>query len=128
MDRKGLLLPETESFLANVFWDFIEPRKPKWIPKWITMQGLLVFIRTVDNLILHKMPENLKKIFIPFIDAAMAGKVEEVRRLSTDVIVSFVDWKGVSKDNQLYVYDSVTRLVVSLTLAFVDKYENKQAA
>jgi len=128
MDRKGLLLPETEVFLSKVFWDFIEPRKPKWLPKWITMQGILLFIKTIDNLILHRMPANLKAIFIPFIDAAMASKVEEVRRLFTDVVAGLVDWKGVSKDSQLYVYDSATRLITSLTLLFVEKYENKQAA
>ena len=126
MDRKGLLLPDYEVFLSDAAYDFIEDKKPKWMPKWFTKNVLLQLIRQFDNLILDRMPEKLKATFIPFLDAAVKGKLEEMRRLSTDVIADLVDWKGVTKDTQLYVYDSGTRFIVSLAMAFAEKRESKR--
>jgi hypothetical protein len=73
------------------------------------------------------MPAKLKATFIPFVDAAFKGKIEEMRRLFTDVIAGLVDWRGVSKDTQLYVYDSGTRLITSVTMAFAEKIASKKA-
>jgi hypothetical protein len=124
MNRKGLLLPEYEEFISEAIWDLVKDSKPKWLPKWVSMKGILLVVRSIDNLILDRMPQNLKSTFIPFIDAAFKGKVEEMRRLATDVIAGLIDWKGVTKDTQLYVYDSGTRFIVSVTMAFAEKRKN----
>jgi hypothetical protein len=125
--RKGILLPEYEVFISEAVWDLVKDHKPKWLPKWISMQGVNLVVKSIDNLILDKMPAKLKATFIPFVDAAFKGKIEEMRRLFTDVIAGLVDWRGVSKDTQLYVYDSGTRLITSVTMAFAEKIASKKA-
>ena len=126
MNRKGILLPEHETNLGQAFWEFVKDRLPKWMPKFISLPVLVQVIRTIDNLILNRMPGHLKAIFIPFIDAAFAGRVEEMRRLATDVFAGLVDWKGVSKDTQLYLYDSGTRFVLALAMSAAEKIESRR--
>ena len=126
MNRKGILLPEHESNLGNAGFDFIKEKLPKLLPKFVTVFVFVQIIRTIDNLILHRMPETLKKVFITFIDAAFAGRVEEMRRLATDVFAGLVDWKGVSKDTQLYLYDSGTRFVLALAMSAAEKIESRR--
>ena len=126
MDRKGILLPSHESNLGNAFWDFIKDKLPKRFPKFFTLPVLIGIIRTIDNMILNRMPDHLKAVMIPFIDAAFAGRVEEMRRLATDVFAGLVDWKGVSKDTQLYLYDSGTRFVLALAMSAAEKIESRR--
>ena len=126
MERKGILLPQHETHLGNAGFDFVKEKLPKLLPKFVTVFVFVQIIRTIDNLILNRMPENLKLIFIPFIDSAFAGKVEEMRRLATDVFAGLVDWKGVSKDTQLYLYDAGTRFVMALAMSAAEKIRSRR--
>jgi hypothetical protein len=121
MDRKGILLPAHEQNLGNAGFEFVKERLPKLLPKFVTVFVFIQIVRTIDNLILHRMPDNLKTIFIPFIDAAFEGRYEEMRRQATDVFAGLVDWKGVTKDTQLYLYDSGTRFIVALAMSYAEK-------
>lgn len=126
MDRKGILLPAHETHFGNAGFEFIKEKLPRFLPKFVTVFVFIQIVKTIDNMILNRMPANLKAIFIPFIDAAFAGRVEEMRRLATDVFAGLVDWKGVTKDTQLYLYDSGTRFMMALAMSAAEKIESRK--
>ena len=121
MDRKGILLPSHENFVAEAI--LLRVKFPNKIAKWVTKPVLLRLIIMIDNIIINRASPKIKAILIPFVDAAFAGKLEEMRRLKTDLIVNFVDWKHVSPDTELYVVDSWTRVIVSHTMALAEHLE-----
>lgn len=123
MDRKGLLNEGQELFVTDVM--FHRVKWPAWMPKWFTKPILLRVVRMVDNLVLNRIKPELKVILIPFINAAMAGKIEEMRRLATDLGASQLDIKHLSKDTELAMVDSWSRVIVSHSFAYVEYRQNK---
>ena len=124
MDRKGILNEQQESFLCDVI--FAKVKFPSWMPKWFSKPVLLRAVRMIDNLVLNRIKPELKAILIPFINAAIEGRIEEMRRLATDLGASFVDIKYLSKDTELAMVDSWTRVIVSHSFAYVEWKKNKE--
>ena len=121
MDRKGLLNESQELFLTDVM--FHKVKWPAWMPKWFTKPILLRVVKMVDNLVLNRIKPELKTIIIPFINAAMDGRIEEMRRLATDLGAAHIDIKYLSKDTELAMVDSWTRVIVSHSFAYVEYRE-----
>lgn len=126
MDRKGLLNDAQENWCADVI--FHKVQFPNKIAKWVSRPVILWIIRMIDNLVLNRIKPELKAVIIPFINAGMNLKIEEMRRLATDLGAMQLDLKYVSKDTELYMVDSWTRVLVSHGLAFVEYQEGKRAA
>ena len=121
MERKGILNEQQESFLCDVI--FHKVKFPSWMPKWFTKPVLLRAIRMIDNLVLNRIKPQIKAVLIPFIDAAMQGRIEEMRRLATDLAVANIDFKNISKETELAMVDSWTRVIVSHAFGFIE-YRN----
>lgn len=125
MDRKGLLLPEYEKFIADAIFQNI--KFPNKLAKWLSAPVLLKIIQMIDNWALDRLPAQVKDKIKPFIDAAFAGKLEEMRRLAADLGANYLDLKHVTKDTELYMVDSWTRVLVSHTIAYAEYREGQKA-
>lgn len=122
-------MPEYEKFVADAIFQNI--KFPNKLAKWVSAPVLLKIIQMIDNWALNRLPEKIKRIMIPFMDAAFTGKIEEMRRLAADLGANYIDLKYVSKDTELYMVDSWTRVLVSHTMAYAEYREgqkNKLAA
>lgn len=127
MDRKGVLLPDYEKFIADAIFQKI--KFPNKLAKWLSAPVLLKIIQMLDNWALDRLPAKVKAMIIPFVDAAFNGKVDEMRRLAADIGANYLDIKHVSEDTELYMVDSWTRVLVSHTMAYAEYREGiKQAA
>ena len=127
MERKGVLLPDYEKFIADAIFQKI--KFPNKLAKWVSAPVLLKIIQMLDNWALDRLPSHVKAIVIPFVDAAFNGRIEEMRRLAADIGANYIDLKHVSKDTELYMVDSWTRVLVSHTMAYAEYREGiKQAA
>lgn len=111
MSRKGLFLPEQEDFLAEVLDNFFKFKNP--IMESFDKTFFKLLVQTADNQGLDKIPVIWKEDLIPVIDAAILLDVEEVRRLSTDLLNKKIDIPGIDEEAELMVFDSFTRFVVS---------------
>lgn len=127
MDRKGVLLPDYEKFIADAIFQNI--KFPNKLTKWLSAPVLLKIIQMLDNWALDRLPAKVKAMIIPFVDAAFNGKVDEMRRLAADIGANYLDIKHVSEDTELYMVDSWTRVLVSHTMAYAEYREGiKQVA
>lgn len=125
MDRKGVLLPDYEKFIADAIFQNI--KFPNKLAKWLSAPVILKIIQMIDNWALDRLPAHVKTIIIPFVDAAFNGRLEEMRRLAADLGASYLDLKHVSKDTELYMVDSWTRVLVSHTMAYAEYREGQKA-
>ncbi len=116
MERKGVLLPDHERFVAEAIFQKI--KFPNKIAKWVSMPVLVKIIQMIDNWVLDRLPTHVKNMVKPFVDAAFAGKIDEMRRLAADIGANYFDLKHVTRDTELYMVDSWTRVLVSHTMAY----------
>lgn len=125
MDRKGILLPEYEKFIADAI--FAKINFPNKIARWLSAPVMLKIIQMIDNWALNRIPAHIKVKIIPFVDAAFNGRLEEMRRLAADIGAGYLDIKHVSKDTELYMVDSWTRVLVSHTMALAEYNDGRKA-
>lgn len=125
MDRKGILLPEYEKFIADAI--FAKINFPNKIARWLSAPVMLKIIQMIDNWALNRIPAHIKVKIIPFVDAAFNGRLEEMRRLAADIGAGYLDIKHVSKDTELYMVDSWTRVLVSHTMALAEYNDGRKS-
>ena len=122
LTRKGVLTPQQEDFLAQIMDDFFKFKNP--IMEKFDKMFFKLMIQTVDNNGIHKLNQEWKNDIIPIIDAAMNLNVEEVRRLSTDLLNKKIDIPKLDEESELMVFDSLTRFIVASIDWYVQKNRN----
>jgi hypothetical protein len=124
-ERKGLFTPQQEDFLAKLLDEIVKFKNP-----FLEMVDGMVFkvlIQTADNQGLDKIPEEYKADLRSLIDAAMAEKWEEVRRLFTDVLVKHANFFKNAEASLLF-FDGVTKLIMSAIDWYVQKKQAENPA
>lgn len=124
MSRKGLLLPKHEDFLAEVFDNLVKFKNPILESSDRTFFKLV--IQALDNQGLDKIREDWKLDLIPIIDQAMEFKVEEVRRLATDLLNKRIDIPSLDEETELVLFDSFTRFAVAAIIWYLEKVKNEK--
>ncbi len=119
MDRKGIFKPEHEEFLAEVLDKFFVFKNP--IVEKFDKTFFKVLVQSADNQGLDRLNAEWKADIIPLIDAGMALKVEEVRRLSVDLLNKRIDIPKVDEETELMVFDAFTRFIVAAIDWYVQK-------
>lgn len=122
MNRAGLFTPQQEKFLVNALKEFIKNKNAFY--RWLITVGLKVFISGVDNFGLDRIGQNWKNDLIPVVDAAMEGRVHDVRLYVTDLLNKRIDVKFMDEAQELMLFDSLTQ---TLALA-IDFYVQKKYA
>lgn len=123
MDRKGILLPEHEAKIADAI--FAKIKWPNKIVKWVSAPALRKVIELIDNWAINRLPEHIKAMIAPFIDAAFRGSIEEVRRLAADLGASYFDHKYLSQTTEMELVDAWTRVLVTSVYAYAEGRRNK---
>ena len=124
-ERKGLLTPEHEEYLAGVL-DYFFKFKNVMMEKFDKM-GFKLIIQAGDNNGLHRINPSWKETLIPIIDAAMAGNFESVRQLTTDLLNGKINLPFADEEIELRMFDSFTRFVAAAIEFYVVKTrEQKQ--
>jgi len=118
-ERKGLLTNEQEEFLAGVLDDFFKFKNP--LMETFDKTAFKLVIQVGDNTGLDKLKDQWKEVLAPIVDAAIKLDVEEVRRLSTDALNSFIDIPTVDEETELMVFDAFTRFIVAAINWYVRK-------
>jgi len=119
LTRQGLLTTEHEEFLAKILDDFFKFKNP--IIETFDRMFFKLLIQTADNNGLDKIQEEWKNDLIPIVDAAILLKHEEVRRLTTDLLVKRIDIPKVDQETELMVFDSLTRFIAAAIDWYVQK-------
>lgn len=118
-ERKGLLTPEHEDYLAGVL-DYFFTFKNAAMEKFDKMVFKLI-IQAGDNNGLHRINPSWKETLIPIIDAAMAGDFNAVRQLTTDLLNGKIDLPFADEEIELRMFDSFTRFVAAAIEFYVVK-------
>jgi len=122
--RAGYVLtPEQEKLLAEALDEFLK-FKNSIVEKFDGPVALIV-VRGVDNRFADKVNPAWKTPLIPIIDSALAGDIEETRRLVTDLINQKIDIPGIQEDVELMMFDGFTRFAAAAVAWFL---ERKRAA
>jgi len=124
MSRKGLLLPKHEDFLAEVFDNLVKFKNP--ILESFDRTFFKLAIQALDNQGLDKIREDWKLDLILIIDQAMEFKVEEVRRLATDLLNKRIDIPSLDEETELVLFDSFTRFAVAVIIWYLEKVKNEK--
>ncbi len=119
MDRKGIFKPEHEEFLAEVLDKFFVFKNP--IIEKFDKTFFKILVQSADNQGLDRLNAEWKADIIPLVDAGMALKVEEVRRLSVDLLNKRIDIPKVDEETELMVFDAFTRFIVAAIDWYVQK-------
>ena len=122
MERKGLVTPAHEDFMAGVLDDLFKFKNP--LIEKFDKTFFKIMISTLDNQGLDRLNPEWKGDLIPLIDSAIALNVEETRRLATDLLNKRVDIPKVDEETELMVFDAFTRFIV----AAIDWYVQKKQA
>lgn len=118
-ERKGLLTPEHEEYLAGVL-DYFFKFKNSVMEKFDHLVFKLI-IQAGDNNGLHRINPSWKETLIPIIDAAMAGDFNAVRQLTTDLLNGKIDLPFADEEIELRMFDSFTRFVAAAIEFYVVK-------
>jgi len=118
-ERKGLLTPEHEEYLAGVL-DYFFKFKNSVMERFDHMVFKLI-IQAGDNNGLHRINPSWKETLIPIIDAAMAGDFNAVRQLTTDLLNGKIDLPFADEEIELRMFDSFTRFVAAAIEFYVVK-------
>ena len=118
-ERKGLLTPEHEEYLAGVL-DYFFKFKNSVMERFDHMV-LKLIIQAGDNNGLHRINPSWKETLIPIIDAAMAGDFNAVRQLTTDLLNGKIDLPFADEEIELRMFDSFTRFVAAAIEFYVVK-------
>lgn len=118
-ERKGLLTPEHEDYLAGVL-DYFFTFKNAAMEKFDKMVFKLI-IQAGDNNGLHRINPSWKETLIPIIDAAMAGDFNAVRQLTTDLLNGKIDLPFADEEIELRMFDSFTRFIAAAIEFYVVK-------
>jgi hypothetical protein len=119
MDRKGIFKPEHEEFLAEVLDKFFVFKNP--IVEKFDKTFFKILVQGADNQGLDKLHPEWKADIIPIVDAGMALRVEEVRRLSVDLLNKRIDIPKIDEETELMVFDAFTRFIVAAIDWYVQK-------
>ena len=124
MDRKGLFLPKHEEFLAEVLDNLVKFKNP--LLESFDRTFFKLAIQALDNQALDKISPDWKADLIPIIDQAMEFKVEEVRRLATDLLNKRIDIPSLDEETELVLFDSFTRFAVAAIIWYLEKVKNEK--
>jgi hypothetical protein len=118
-ERIGFLTPEQEKLLADALDEFLKFKNPI-IEKFDGPVALIV-VRGVDNRFADKVNPVWKTPLIPIIDCALAGDIEETRRLVTDLINQKIDIPCIQEDVELMMFDGFTRFAAAAVAWFLKR-------
>jgi len=119
MNRKGIFKPEHEEFLAEVLDKFFVFKNP--IVEKFDKTFFKILVQAADNQGLDRLDAEWKADIIPLVDAGMVLKVEEVRRLSVDLLNKRIDIPKLDEETELMVFDAFTRFIVAAIDWYVQK-------
>lgn len=118
-NRKGLFTPEQEDFLATVLDDFFKFKNPL-----LEQFDKIVFknlVRIGDDTGFEKISQDWKDSLVPIIDAAMLGKVEEVRKFTTDLLNEKIDIPKIDEEQELMIFDAFTKFIAAAVDYYIQK-------
>jgi hypothetical protein len=78
-------------------------------------------VRGVDNCFVDKVHTVWKTPLIPIIDSALAGDIEETRRLVTDLMNDKIDIPGIQEEVELMMFDGFTRFAAAAVAWFLER-------
>ena len=78
-------------------------------------------IGALDDYGLDKIPEQWKLDIIPIVSAAMDNEKEKVRSLTADLLNKRIDIPKMDDEQELMVFDALTRLIVSAIDYFINQ-------
>lgn len=119
MKRLGLFSPEQEDLLIEAVGQHVN-LKNKLYTK-LAKRGVRILIRGIDNFGLDKIRQEWKTDLIPILDAAILGKKETVRGLVTDLLNKRINIKKLDDEQELVLFDSLTKTVALAIDIFVQK-------
>ena len=118
-ERIGFLMPEQEKLLAQALDAFL--RFKNGAMEKVDGPVALIVIRGVDNRFGERISPAWKTPLIPIIDAALSGKEETVRQLTTDLMNRKIDIPGVDEEIELMMFDGFTRFAAAAVAWYAEK-------
>ena len=119
MNRTGLFTPKQEKFIANALKEFIKPKN--FFYKWLIKFGVKMLVKGIDNFGLDKIGQSWKNDLIPIVDAAMEGRLHDVRGYVTDLLNKRIDIKFLDDYQELMLFDSLTKTIALAIDYYVQK-------
>lgn len=119
MERIGIFTPEQEKFIIEVLRVLIKD-KNKFL-SWIKIYALKWIVKGVDNLGLDRIKNEWKNDLIPIVDAGINKEYEKVRQLVVDLLNEKIDFKGLDAEQELMLFDGLTRFLAAAIDYFVQK-------
>jgi hypothetical protein len=114
-------------FIKNWYWIYLfaeriwKSLKDNAFYRWLITVGLKVFISGIDNFGLDKIGQTWKTDLIPIVDAAMEGRVHDVRGYVTDLLNKRIDIKFLDNNQELMLFDSLTKTIALAIDYYVQK-------
>ena len=119
MERKGIFTPEQEDFIVNALKEVIKVNNPFF--NMFKGFALKMIVKGADDIGLDKIEPSWKEKLIPIVDAAMNKEYEKVRQLVVDLLNEKIDFKGLDAEQQLMLFDGLTRFLAAAIDYFVQK-------
>lgn len=119
MSRIGVFTPEQETLIIEAIGQHVKLKNKLYTR--LAKFGVKILIRGVDNFGLDKIQQKWKDELIPLIDAAIKGEKEKVRGLTTDLLNKKIDIKRLDDEQELILFDLITKSVALSIDIFVQK-------
>lgn len=119
--RKGLFTSKEQEFIATALFFWLQNKIKSRIYRLIGLKVTKMVIASLDDYGLDKIPEQWKLDVIPIVTAAMDGQKDKVRSLTADLLNKRIDVPKLDDEQELMVFDALTRLIVTAIDYFVNQ-------
>ena len=118
-ERKGILTPEQENFVAGLLDEKIKFKNP--ILESMDQMAFKAIITVVDNNLIDRIPEDWQSPLEPIIDEAIAGEWEAAASKIATFANQKIDIPGLDELSEQMIFDAITQLILGLIMGKVEQ-------
>ena len=122
-ESKGILNEKTEDLAAQLLDELVHWKSP--IMERLDKKLFKVAIKTIDNTLLEKIPEEWQNPLEPIVELALEGKWEEAGELIAKHVNDQIDIPFLDEESESLLFNSVISLVMGLIMSKVEEMRKK---
>ncbi len=116
---KGLISPEGEEMLARLADEKVNWKNP--IMESVDYRMFLIVIKTIDNNLLERVPEEWQSPLEPIIAAALNEEWELAGTLVADLANEKIDIPFLDEESEAMLFNAIISLVLGLIMGKVEE-------
>lgn len=118
-ERKGILTPEQENFIAKLLDEKIKFKNP--ILESMDRMAFKAIITVIDNNLIDRIPEDWKNPLEPILDDAIAEKWEDAASKIATLANEKIDIPGLDEISEQLIFEAITKLVLGLIMGKIEQ-------